>query len=86
MARKKMENYTVEELNGQKKVIIGVMSIIGVLIIAFGAYFIYSLVAGTWKSSNTLGISSVGMLVAVLSTQLIVLNNINTELKKRSTP
>ncbi|MEZ4826048.1 MAG: hypothetical protein R3C61_07100 [Bacteroidia bacterium] len=83
MARKKMADYTVEELKGQKKVILSIMGIMVGLILAFAVYFIYSLTAGTWKSTNTLGLTSVGMLVAVLSTQMVVLTTINAELKKR---
>ncbi|MEZ4771963.1 MAG: hypothetical protein R3D00_02195 [Bacteroidia bacterium] len=85
MAKKKLEDYTVEELQKQKKTITTIISIMAGLIIAFGIYFVYSLIAGTWNPTKTLSTVSVAMLVVVISSNAAILSGVSAELKKRGT-
>lgn len=82
MAKKEINEYSINELEGQKKTIKAIMTVLLVLIILFVFYFLYVIIWGSWQTNNLAIFVSLAVLIGVLSTNAAQVSKINEELKK----
>ena len=83
MAKKKIEELTVEEFPAKKKSLTGVLYVIGSLVLLHIAYLAYRLVIGKWDTNHGLSVVSLAMLGVVASSISSIRNGVVAEIKKR---
>ncbi len=81
---KPLTEHSVEELNGMRKTITGILAVMGALLLLYVGYYGYVLATGTWNSSHNLGITGILVLVAVSTPNLVNLSRIRAEIARRN--
>lgn len=80
---KSITESSIDDLNGKKKVLIGLMSVIGGLAIVYVATLLYFGYAGRWDQTKTISIVPlIGLIVSALPS-IINLKAINAEIARR---
>lgn len=74
---------SLETLQKQKKTLATFIVVTASLTVGFLLYFVWSLYSGTWKASNTLGITGIGFLGVINSILATRLASVNKEIKGR---
>jgi ABC-type multidrug transport system permease subunit len=83
MKKKKLEDFTTEELKSKMKTLKSILIIMSSIVFLFVFYFIYKLITRTWEPNNTLGTVMLGMLVVVISTTTVQYSSIAKILQNR---
>jgi hypothetical protein len=84
MQKKKIEEFTMDELNAQKKTLKTINYIMMVLVFFYVCFFGYLLIKGTWQSTNTMGVVMLAMLGVIISLNSSKIGGIKKELEKRA--
>lgn len=85
MSTQQVPEKSLEALQKQKKTLATLLISLVIIMVAYLAFFVWSLYSGTWQANNTFGVSGIGFLVimnAVIATRFGV---VNKEIKNRET-
>ena len=81
---KPLTEQSIEELNGMRKAVTGILVVLGAVMLLYFGYYGYVLATGTWNSSHNMGITGILALVAVSTPNFITLSRIRAEIARRN--